>query len=374
MISRFQINGFRRLFFVNSPYRISTVVATPPNPPQNHFLFNYLVNSLGLSENEAVSVTKKVTLYKTSRNDPDLVVNFLRDLGLNRNQIIKIVSANPKLLTSNVDKTLRPKILCLQELGILGADLVKVITGYNFILGRGQLTSPIEYLRNLLGSYEDAVKAIKRCSSVLDTSASRVIDLNVQLLLKHGISKERVSRFVVQNPRVFIYKPKRLEQILYMVENEFGISPRCEMFYHGVLAASTISKATIESKVSVLRSFGYSDSVIYLMIKKFPGILRRSEDKLRKAWDFFTKEIGCSPDFLRSHPTLFNHSLEKRVIPRSEVLKILKEKNLSNRKLGLYRLMSISESDFLDDFIFPYKNQIPDVVDSYLTIVGRKKN
>lgn len=350
------------------------MVAPSLQPPQNGFLVNYLINSLGLSENEALSATKKVVLYKSSRNDPDLVVNYFKELGLNRNQIIRIASANPRVLTCNVEKTLKPKILCLQELGILGHDLVKVVTGYNFILARGLLIQPIEYLRNLLGSDEDVAKVIKKCSCVLDGSAARVMDSNVQLLLKHGLSMERVSRFLLLTPRVFIYKPKRLEGILYMVENEFGISRQCVMFYYGVLAASTISKATIDAKVEVLRSFGYSDSTIYRMIKKFPSIVRSSEDKLRKAWNFFTKEIGCTSDFLGSHPTLFNHSLERRVIPRYEVMKILKEKNLSNRMPGLYRFLSISESKFLDEFILPYKHELPDVVDSYITAAGRKKN
>lgn len=373
MISRFRINGLRRLFFLDSSYRFSTVVA-PPQPLQNRFLVNYLINSLGLSENEALSATKKVILYKSSRNDPDLVVNYFKELGLDRNQIIRMVSANPRVLTCNVEKTLKPKILCIQELGILGHDLVKVVTGYNFILARGLLIQPIEYLRNLLGSYDDVAKVIKKCSCVLDSSASRVIDLNVQLLLKHEFSKEHVSRFLLLTPRVFIHKPNRLEGILSMVENEFGISRQSVMFYYGVLAASTISKATIDTKVEVLRSFGYSDSTIYSMIKKFPGIVRSSEDKLRKAWNFFTKEIGCSSDFLGSHPTLFNHSLEKRLIPRYEVMKILKEKNLRSKKPGLYRFLSLSESKFLDEYILPYKDEIPDVVDSYLTVVGRKKN
>jgi mTERF domain-containing protein, mitochondrial len=372
MISRFQFNGVQRLFLFKSLYQYSTS-AVPAQPTQTNFLVDYLINSLGFSKDEALSATKTVILWNSSRNDPDLVVNFFQKLGLNNAQIRSIISAYPRLLACNVDKTLQPKVLALQELGISGSALISILVNYKSLLARGLRKRPIEYLRSLLGSDENVAEAIKKYGSVLDTWAPKMIEANVELLQKHGLSKEYVSRFMLENPRCFMQKPEWLEEVLYMVENAFQIPRESKMFYHGVLAISSVSKTTMDTKLGVLRSFGLSDVTIYSMIKQFPNILKTSEDKMRKIWNFFTKEIGCTPDFLASHPVVFNLSLEKRVIPRYEVLKILDEKKLSKRKPGLYTVLCISESNFVDGFLFRYKDEIPDILDFYFKIVGREK-
>lgn len=372
MISRFKINGFRQLFLLNPLYRYSTT-ATLAEPAQSHFLVDYLINSIGLSKDEALSATKNVKLYRSTRNDPDLVVNFFNELGMNRTQIRSLISANPTLLTFSVHKTLQPKVLALHEIGILGSDLIKVLLGFKSLFGRGIIRRPIEYLRNLLGSNENVAVVIRKFSSVLDISASRVIETNVQVLLSEGFSMEYVSRMLLDNPRCFMQKPGGLAEALHIVENEFRISRDSKMFYHGVITAASLGKEIIDMKIGVLRSFGFSDVAIYGMIRRFPVLIRSSEEKLRKIWNFFTNETAFSPDYLASHPVIFSLSLEKRVMPRFVVLKILNEMNLNKRTVSLYGALCMSESNFVQKILLPYKDDIPAVISSYFKIVGRKK-
>lgn len=347
-------------------------MALPAQPQQNPFLVDYLVNSIGLSKEEALSATKKVN--ETSISQADLVVGFLKELGLNKNQIRSIALKSPRLLAYNVEKTILPNVRELQELGMSGSDLTRVLITYKLIFAKGILKTSIEYLRNLLGSEENVVKAIKRFGFILNSTASRLIESNVQLLQKQGISKEFVARILEEHPRCVVQKPERIEEALYMVENEFGISRHSKMFYYGVIAAASNSKAMIHSKMKLLRSFGLSDLRITGMIKQHPGILGTSENKLRKIWKFFSTEVGCRPGFLASHPNVFNLSLERRVLPRYEVLKVLNEKQLNKKKIGLYSILCLTEPVFINRFLLPFKDERPDVVDSYFKNVGRKKS
>lgn len=375
MIFRFQSGVFRRLVVFNGFYSYSTAAAAgvPAQPQKYPFLVDYLINSIGLSTEEALSATKKVLLYKTSRNHPDLVVKFFKELGLNKNQIRSMAFKNPKLLTYNVEKTIRPKVLELQELGLFGSDLIRVLINYKLIFVKGKFKTSIEYLRSFLDNDANVVKAIQRFSFALDASVTRLIESNVQLLQRQGFSKEFVARILVEYPRCFAQRPEKIEEVLYMVENEFGIPRQSKMFYYGVIATSSASKAKIHSKMNVLRSFGLSDLSIIGMIKQYPNILGTSEDKLKKIWNFFSTEVGCSPDFLSSHPVVFNLSFEKRLLPRYEVMKVLNEKLLNKKKFGFYSILCLKESDFINKILLPFEKQIPDVVDSYLKIAGRKK-
>ncbi|KAG5612530.1 hypothetical protein H5410_023811 [Solanum commersonii] len=45
-----------------------------------------------------------------------------------------------------------------------------------------------------------------------------------------------------------------------------------------------------------------------------------------------------------------------------QVLKILDEKKLKKRELMLYTVVRLTESKFMEYFVLPYKDKIPDLV------------
>lgn len=144
------------------------------------------------------------------------------------------------------------------------------------------------------------------------------------------------------------------------------------MFFHGVAALSSISDSKIRLKFETFRSLGLSDATIYRIVGRFPYILLSSQDKIRKNWKFLVEELECPPEYLISTPCILNFSFEKRMKPRSEVIKVLKEKELL-RKLSLTKALTLPDTKFIDAYLLPYKDQIPDVYDSFLKIVGSKK-
>ncbi|KAI5654599.1 hypothetical protein M9H77_31786 [Catharanthus roseus] len=373
MISGLQFYGGRRLLLFLFLRRYSSKsAAAPESQSQNPILVDYLIHSLGFSRREALSATEKVILYKSCRNDPDLVVKFLGELGLTKTQIRSIVSASPSILTCNVEKTLQPRIQVLQDLGMSGSDLIRFLTRYKSIVTRSvssYIKPPIDYLRNLLGSDENALKAIKKCNCLVDPSTPKAIELNVELLRRKGLSPEEISRLVLDQPLKFkLFPTENLQKVLSALENDFRIPPDSKMFYHGIVVLYPFCKSTIDKKFEVFRSLGWSDATIYRVFRKYPYVISTSEDKLRKVWNFFTKEIGYTPDILATHPSFLNMNFERRVKLRRDVLKILNEKKLNKKKAGLSSILQMGESKFVQDYLLPYKNEIPDVFDSYFKV------
>ncbi|KAH0683609.1 hypothetical protein KY290_022232 [Solanum tuberosum] len=76
-------------------------------------------------------------------------------------------------------------------------------------------------------------------------------------------------------------------------------------------------------------------------------------------------EVGCTSEYLASHSRLLTHSLEKRVIPRYRVLKILNEKHLK-RGVGLFTAVSMTPSKFMEAILLPYKDKIPIAYEAYM--------
>lgn len=367
-----RINAAGNLFF-RSLLRCSTTGAAAAAQPQTGSLLEeYLINSLGFSRNEANSASNKVIRRKPIiKKDFDLVVNFFEDLGLNRKTHMKtIVSRNPNLLLCNVDKTLKPKIKFLRELGLVGSDLVKFVIASEHIWLRGldtYIKPRIELLRQLFGTDDNVVKALKRSVFLLANYELETVEKNVALLRNNGLSDDSIAKLILWFPRpIFISKPEWIQERLDRVENEFRIPRESGTFYYGVGVFCNLNESTIKMKLDLFRSFGWSDGDVRKVVRAFPSILCRSEAKLRKCMEFFTKELGYTPDYLASHHCLFSLSLEKRVKPRNQVLKVLNEKKLNKRRASLHHVVRLTESKFVNDYILPYKDEVPDLCRSYI--------
>ncbi|KAI5654778.1 hypothetical protein M9H77_31965 [Catharanthus roseus] len=316
---------------------------------RTHSLPDFLISSLGFSEEEAVSSFEKATRGNLSRK-PDLVVNFLQNLGLSKTQIKSLVLVDPKLLYYDVDKTLIPKFRVLQDVGISNSDFAKILMHFKTFFSQGrQFAQCVDYLRTLLGSDEKVAKALKKNSNLLHCRAPQTIASNLELLQKNGFSSERIYHLLVHNSEVILRNTDYVQSVMDRVKNDLGISCQSKM------------------------SFGLSDATIYKMVARFPNIVMTSEDKIRKAWKFFANELGCAPEYMAARPVMLKLQLERRVKSRIEVVKVLTEKKLNKKKTDIYTALMIPESKFLEKFLLPYKDAIPDLYDSYSRIVGTQK-
>lgn len=111
--------------------------------------------------------------------NPDLVIKFFQEMGLEQREIKKLVSITPRLLFSDVNRTLKPKFQCLREVRVSGSDLVDLFLAdgkalYNVV--GSHLRSNLDYLGKLVSSEETLVKLIKRSPSYLLSMVQK--DLN----------------------------------------------------------------------------------------------------------------------------------------------------------------------------------------------------
>ncbi|XP_027772418.1 uncharacterized protein LOC107017007 [Solanum pennellii] len=335
-------------------------------------LVKYLVDSLGFSKQEASSASSKVTSRKHLDN-PDLVINFLKQTGFRNTQVKKLVFMAPKLLYHDVNKTLKPKFQCLMDLGLSGSDLAKLTTKDTTIVEKGLVTHlrpTIDFLRKILGSDEDVVKAIKKSSWLISFNAHQIMKNNVVLLRNSGVSDVKIRKVVLICPHYLTQKPEWVKDLLHRLEKDFRIPLHSPMFPYGFHALAAQKKSKYENKIEIFKSFGWSNDYVLMMFRKLPYCIALSEDKIQKALSFYMNRLGCEPAYLASHPSILVFSLEKRVVPRMQVLKILDEKKIERRKLGFYYALTITETKFMDYFVLPYKDQIPDLYEQLNKIVA----
>lgn len=337
------------------------------------------MNSLGFSEEAAIAAQSKLIRsrlirWNPSAMDPNLVVNFLFKLGFTKTDVKRVVSKCPQLLLSSIEETLQPQIVYLQSLGLSASDLTRLIVRCHRHWVRGSdyhLVPLIEYLRKLLGDDEKVVVAVKKIEIMPGKCAVERMEQNVVVLQGNGFSSDDVAKFVLKCPALFITNSEKLKGALHTLEHDWGIPRNAKMFPFGINVLCSGSMPRIDKKFEILRSYGWSDVEIIRIVRRLPQVLDKSDAKMRNVLDYLMKEVGYTPDYLASLPAVFTSSLEYRVKPRYEVLKILNEKKL--RKAGLRNVVCLTELEFQNRYLLPYKDISPDMFQSYLKKVGGQR-
>lgn len=229
----------------------------------------------------------------------------------------------------------------------------------------------LNLLRTLLGNDENVVEFIKKsrwlnCTNYL----MKRLSTNVALLQNLGLSNDRIVKFMLSNPKNVMPNPNLLQSRMNYVEQKMGVSRHAPNFIHALCVALYVTDEEIEKKIEIFRSFGWSDCDITLLFRNQPYCLNKSDDNIREKLEFYMKDVGYTPEYLIRCHSFFTFSLSKRVIPRNNMLKILKENKLVNNKPSLITIASRSELKFLE-FLRGFEDDIPGLCDIYMDSVSR---
>ncbi|KAL7585351.1 transcription termination factor MTERF4, chloroplastic [Lactuca sativa] len=362
----FSIYQFRSHLFYSTATKLSPVDEST-SAKRIEFV-DFLINTLGFSKESAISSSSKVRRLKTTRNC-DSVIRILKNCGFDNAQIKDIVAWVPKVLLYRANETLEPKIRVFLELGLTGPDLISLLKRNPCLFDLGlhsRIIPTIDYLRVLLGTNEKVVETINRSRWLFSTSiALKMFSDNVLLLQTYGFSNEQISKFVHKNAMHFTQPPDWLTSKLNWIEGKVGISRDSTEFFRCFHAIASSSLSGMDKKMEVYKSFGFSDTELSTLFKNQPYCFALSEDTIRNKLSFFMNELGYTPSYLVTCPSLFSLSLEKRVKPRNKVLEILKERMLDERK-SLITLVSYPELRF-QDFLRRFEDKIPSLYQTYIS-------
>ncbi|CAL9180465.1 unnamed protein product [Musa hybrid cultivar] len=328
-------------------------------------MVEYLVNSCGFSPSEAAKFSKPLA-HLRSTEKPDAVLNFMRSQGLGGAAIRKVISSEPNYLCYNVETNIAPKFQFLRDLGLSESDIVDVILKNDVILRldvHRSLVPKLEMWESLLGSRELVLKHLKKTRRFFFSSVEKKLHPNLKFLRDEcGIPEERLSLVLRSHPQLISQKPESLRALVARAD-ELGMPRKSRMFMWTLDALHNVSQERFEAKVELMRSFGWSESEFSSAVRKNPTFLGISLDMLRRKVDFFINVVGYTTSFIASHTTILLYSLQKRVIPRFRVTEMLKLKGLWTGKYKFTSILVFSDAKFMEKFVLPHKENVPELLD-----------
>ncbi|GFP83104.1 hypothetical protein PHJA_000453600 [Phtheirospermum japonicum] len=329
------------------------------------FTVSYLINSCGLSSNDAVSASKKVCFKSPEK--PDAVLKLLREYGFTgAHHIPKIVTVWPNVLVACPNKTLLPKLQFFHSIGVPLPVLAQMLSAHPSILRRSFENAIIpnyNCLRSILGSNEGVVRVFSRAMGAFSHGWSKGVASSISFLRERGVPESSIVSLVLYNPPLLLLSKETLAvRIDRAVEMGFDVTE--SGFVHAMKVFLGMSESTLKRKMEVYRMCGWSESETVAAFLRHPYCLKYSEKKIMANMDFLVNELGCKSLDVARCPVLLGLSLDKRIKPRCLVARVLNDKGLKNTT-SVTGLLILSEEMFLNRYIVKYEKDVPELLDIY---------
>nr|GEV07724.1 transcription termination factor MTEF1, chloroplastic-like isoform X1 [Tanacetum cinerariifolium] len=257
----------------------------------------------------------------------------------------------------------------MESEGFKGSSLEKLFKP-SIHFSSTRLENNVRYLRGLLGFDDTKVfKVVSKSWWLLASDYEKKISENILVLSKYGWSSHKIEWLLLKNPGCLLQRVEWLDGVVQKVEPLLGIRPDSPRFLDGVEILMALSEATLDKKLMIFRSFGWTEEEIVRMTRSLPLCLRRSEGAIKASLEWFKVEIGYGGEYLSTHPKLLVYSLEKRVVPRYRVWASLLESDLKSGFL-VCTIVALSEEKFMKDFVLPYREVVPCLYENYINATG----
>ncbi|XP_055962412.1 uncharacterized protein LOC126664780 [Mercurialis annua] len=369
--SRLVETRFNCLLVFNSQLGISRLLIRCFSTKQNvitnkqSFTVSYLIHTFGFPSNTAQLISKRVAFETPEK--PDAMLNIFKDQELTDFTISRIVRYRPQVLLAEPYKSILPKIEFLRSIGASSSDLSVILGKDPAILNRSLEKSLVPFyhlLKNAGISDDNVVTALKRSNFRSMISFHENLGVNLSLLAQIGIPQSSISFCVTHYLAVLCMNADKFAALVKKV-TDVGVDPSKLAFVVALNVFKNLSDESWERKMEVFRRWGLSEDEIWLMFRKHPWCMSKSEKSIMSKMSFLVIKMGRQPAEVARVPVVLCCSLEKRIVPRCFVSRVLLLKGLINAEIPLSSLLIPSEELFLEKFIIKYQEEVPQLLDFF---------
>ncbi|XP_026457954.1 uncharacterized protein LOC113358569 [Papaver somniferum] len=324
------------------------------------------MNSCGLSEEEAISASKKVNFNTTTK--PNSVIKLLKQYGFTQPHITKLINKRPTFLQSDPEKTLRPKFDFFKSRGFSGFDIAKLTsTDPSLLIAslEDKLIPFFDILKGIVHTDQNVITTLRRRAWFFGNYVlMENMLVNIEVLKEEGVPECNVSKFLISRPRVLTMETGKFREVVEELKS-MGFDTSKTAFLVAIHAIFAMSKSTWEMKVGVYKTWGWSEDEILTAFRKCPYCMMASEKKINGVMSFLVNEMGYIAQAIVHCPELFTYNLEKRIAPRCLVIRILRSKGLLKQEYNINTIATKSDKVFLELFVSKFEKEAPELLNVY---------
>ncbi|KAM1263356.1 hypothetical protein ACFX2G_028983 [Malus domestica] len=174
-----------------------------------------------------------------------------------------------------------------------------------------------------------------------------------------------ISLMVAHFTLALMQNRKKFAQVVGEVK-QMGFDMEKSMSVMAIKALSSANSKSIWTRnCEVYKRWGWSEDDVLSAFKRHPVCMTRSEKKIMQVMEFVVNKMGLSSQMIVKAPVIMGYSLEKRIIPRFSVLKVLMLKGLMDENRNLGWVLCFTEKQFLERFVTRYRTEVPQLSSVY---------
>ena len=256
-------------------------------------------------------------------------VAWLEEVGLSREQVAKVVARFPQILGCGVETNLKPTVAWLEQVGLHREEVAKVVARFPQILGCGvetNLKPTVAWLEQAGLHREEVAKVVARFPQILGCGVETNLKPKMAWLEEVGLSRKQVANVVASFPAVIgCSLEANLKPTVAWLE-EVGLSrkqvAKVVARYPSVLGCSI--EDNLKPTVAWLEHAGMRREQVAKVVAGFPSFLGCSiEDNLKPtvAW---LEQVGLHREevakVVASCPQLLGYSVKNNLSQKLALL------------------------------------------------------
>ncbi|PUZ72933.1 hypothetical protein GQ55_2G435000 [Panicum hallii var. hallii] len=325
---------------------------------------DYLVSRCGLTQAQALKAAARLS-HLRSRAKPEAVLTYLEStLGVPAADVGRAVVIDPNFLCSNVERTLAPRVAELRGLGLSQDEIARLVPLAPNSFRSKFLRGNVEFWLAQFGSFDTLLHVLRWSSGLLTMNLDKTARPNVAFLRQCGLDISKVACTTLFSTRLFTMNLEAFKETVQRVE-ELGIDCGARTFRQALAIFALTGKEVVSRRIQLLLSVGFSKDDVLAMVRKQPRVLGMSEKKLQGNMDFLVRDVGLELPYIVRRPALLMYSVERRLLPRHSLLKVLKAKELLKNDLDYYFTASLGEKIFVEKFVHGFEKQVPGLIDDH---------
>ncbi|KAK8984040.1 hypothetical protein V6N11_029369 [Hibiscus sabdariffa] len=331
---------------------------------EHSFTVLYLKNKCGLPSESALRASKYVN-FETPEN-PDFVIAVLKNHGFSESQIIRLIKRRPRLLTSDAERTVLPKLEFFISKGVSVPDLAHILSSNPALFAlnlENKIIPSYDFLSSVLKSDEKIFLALKRYPRLMGYNPYDILSSNINTLLDNGVSECNIASTLCSLPSTYVSSPNKFK-VMVEEAKELGLNPSKPVFMVALFAMSSMSKATWERKIEAFKKLGWSEELVFEAFQRYPSFIRLSEDKFMVTMDFLVNKMGFPSYRIAKRPRILLMSIEKKIVPRGLFALDLLSKGVI-KSINFHALFETSDHAFIEKFINRHKAEASQLLKLY---------
>ncbi|CAN6971321.1 unnamed protein product [Brassica rapa subsp. trilocularis] len=319
------------------------------------------LKSRGASTSELTEVLSKVPKVLVSKKNKALSVyyDFVKDI-IEADKSYKFkkldvihkcqVLSHSSLPQGNLENKIR-NVTALRELGVPQRSLFHLLVSrYQPVCGKERFQESLKKV--VEKGFDPTTSKFVQALHVVYQLSDRTVEEKVDVYKRLGFSVEDVWDMFKKWPNSLKFSGKKVTQT-------FETLKQCGLIDEEVVALLKknpqflrVSEENIASSIETFLGLGFSKGEFAMMIKRYPVCIGFSAETVKKKTEFLVEEMDWSLTAVVSHPQVFSYSMEKRMVPRCNVIRALMSKGLLGSELpSVCSVLACTDKVFLRRYV-----------------------